>query len=214
MALSRGQHACHAKQECSTCTGLWEAETILGLGDGHARMAVLDESACITGSFDLFSAAKFEIGDRDQLGALRNEFPSSPSDRPDLERFEKGWANFLKDMRIRLGTLLKVDNVSMLLGAGASRPAGRPLLGSVPLALEKSLLDEGITNDQVREWLDVFYSAVSVVAREPSRVQLVKTKSWNAAPTLDRLNRYRLTASLSSRGCTRGVKRSLTPRHH
>ena len=139
-------------------------------------MAVLYESACITGSFDLFSAAKFEIGDRDQLGALRNEFPSSPSDPPDLERFEKGWANFLKDIRIRLGTLLKVDNVSMLLGAGASRPAGGPLLGSVPLALEKSLLDEGITNDQVREWLDVFYSAVSVVAREPSLVPVGQDK--------------------------------------
>jgi hypothetical protein len=78
----------------------------------------------ITGSFDLFSAAKFEIGDRDQLGALRNEFSSSPSDPSDLERFEKGWADFLKDIRIRLGTLLKVDNVSLLLGAGASKPAG------------------------------------------------------------------------------------------
>jgi SIR2-like domain len=124
----------------------------------------------ITGSFDLFSAAKFEIGDRDQLGALRNEFSTSLSDPSDLERFEKGWADFLTDIRIRLGTLLKVDNVSLLLGAGASKPAGGPLLGSVPLALEKILLEEGIANDQVREWLDVFYSAVAVVADEPSLV--------------------------------------------
>ena len=122
------------------------------------------------GSFDLFSSAKFEIGDRDQLGALRNEFPDSPSDPSDLERFEKGWADFLKDIRIRLGTLLKVDNVSLLLGAGASNPAGGPLLGSVPLALEKSLLDKGIENERVREWLDVFYGAVAVVAQEPSLV--------------------------------------------
>ncbi len=132
----------------------------------------------ITGSFELFSASK--IPDRRSRSARRvaKRVPEQPecNPPPDLERFEKGWANFLKDIRIRLGTLLKVDNVSMLLGAGASRPAGGPLLGSVPLALEKNFLDEGITNDQVREWLDVFYSAVSVVAREPSLVPVGQDK--------------------------------------
>lgn len=146
-------------------------EAILGIGDCRARRRTFSVSlGRITGSFDLFLAAKFEIGDRDQLGALRNEFPSSPTDPSDLERFEKSWADFLKDIRIRLGTLLKVDNVSLLLGAGASKPAGGPLLSSVPLALEKGLLDEGVANDQVREWLNVFYGAVAMVAREPSLV--------------------------------------------
>lgn len=132
--------------------------------------SALDYVAGITDSFDLFSAARFEIADRDQLRGLRDEFPSSPTDPADIERLEAKWADFLKDIRIRLGTLLKVDNVSVLLGAGASKPAGGPLLGSVPVALEESLLSAGVSGDRVREWLKVLYRAIAVVADDPAVV--------------------------------------------
>jgi hypothetical protein len=88
----------------------------------------------------------------------------------DVERFEAGWSDILRDIRIQLGTLLKVDNVSILLGAGASRAVGGPLLGSVPIEIEERLLSAGIAGDRVREWLKVFYRAVAIVAHDPSLV--------------------------------------------
>jgi hypothetical protein len=141
-------------------------------------------------SFDLFSASNFEIGDRDVLSALRGEFPDEPSDAVNVERFERGWGDFLKDIRIRLGTLLKVDNVSLLLGAGASRAAGGPLLGSVPIEVERILANLGVSNNRVREWLKAFYSAVAVEARDPSAVPgdreaiLRRAGDLGSAPTL------------------------------
>ena len=69
----------------------------------------------------------------------------------------------LEDIRIRVGTLLKTETVSLLLGAGASVNCGGQLIGSMPLALERVLIGEGIagtTRLQVRQWLKVFYLAV------------------------------------------------------
>jgi SIR2-like protein len=141
-------------------------------------------------SFDLFSASDFQIGDRDLLSTLRGEFPSEPGESADVERFERGWGDFLKDIRIRLGTLLKIDNVSLLLGAGASRAAGGPLLGNVPLEVERILVEAGITNDRVDEWLKVFYSAVAAETRDPSPVPasreaiMQRTGELESVPTL------------------------------
>ena len=104
------------------------------------------------------------------MSALRGEFSNEPSDSADVERFERRWSDFLKDIRIRLGTLSKVNNVSLLLGAGASRTAGGPLLGSVPIEVERILVETGVANDRVYGWLEVFYSAVAVEAEDPAPV--------------------------------------------
>ena len=69
----------------------------------------------------------------------------------------------LEEIRIRIGTLLKTDAVSLLLGAGASVECGGQLIGSVPPDLEKTLLTEGIlgsTNPRIRRWLALFYLAI------------------------------------------------------
>lgn len=72
---------------------------------------------------------------------------------------ERSLAGALADIRIRVGTLLKAETVSFLLGAGASVECGGQLIGSVPLMVERALLDEGIAGD-ARSWLTVFYLAV------------------------------------------------------
>lgn len=69
----------------------------------------------------------------------------------------------LDDIRVRVGTLLKAETVSFLLGAGASVDCGGQLIGSVPLEVERELQGKGITGTampRVRRWLSVFYLAV------------------------------------------------------
>lgn len=69
----------------------------------------------------------------------------------------------LDEVRIRIGTLLKTETVSFLLGAGASVHCGGPLIGSVPPAIERALHRKGIvstTQPRVSRWLKHFYLAV------------------------------------------------------
>jgi len=70
----------------------------------------------------------------------------------------------LKDLPIKVGTLLKTDNVSFLLGAGASMEAGGVSLASIPLQVEDELLKDGIGEKRLRKWLALFYSAAEWVA--------------------------------------------------
>ncbi len=65
----------------------------------------------------------------------------------------------LADIRIRIGTLLKTETVSFLLGAGASVDCGGQLIGSVPLAVERKLQNQGNRCGRVPPWLKVFYLA-------------------------------------------------------
>jgi len=92
----------------------------------------------------------FEIGGHDLFGGKAGE--TAPEKEEEI----------LEDIRIRVGTLLKIETVSFLLGAGVSVDCGGPLLGKVPLDVEKSLQDKGITGGQqprVRRWLKLFYLA-------------------------------------------------------
>lgn len=72
----------------------------------------------------------------------------------------------LKEIRVRIGTLLKMDNVAFLIGAGASMDAGGVGLASIPVELEKSLHDpvEESGNGQYPDWLLLFYATCSVLA--------------------------------------------------
>lgn len=78
---------------------------------------------------------------------------------PNTSLGDKANAKALDDIRIRIGTLLKTDTVSFLLGAGASVVCGGQLIGSVPLAVERELQEQGNGRDRVRRWLKVFYLA-------------------------------------------------------
>jgi len=104
----------------------------------------------------------FEIGGEDLLASAPTESvecsapPGGTATQP-LSR------ETLDDIRVRVGTLLKMESVSFLLGAGASVDCGGPLIGTVPLAIEQDLLHKGITDKQsprIRAWLKLFYIAV------------------------------------------------------
>jgi SIR2-like protein len=72
----------------------------------------------------------------------------------------------LKETRVRVGTLLKTDNVSFLIGAGASISAGGVGIASVPLTLERELNQTGTENGEPSDWLRLFYSSISAVTTQ------------------------------------------------
>lgn len=75
----------------------------------------------------------------------------------------------LKETRVRVGTLLKIDNVSFLIGAGASMKAGGVGLATIPPELEKALHEKAqeAGNGQDPDWLLLFYETVSALSGHP-----------------------------------------------
>lgn len=71
----------------------------------------------------------------------------------------------LKETRVRVGTLLKTDNVSFLIGAGASMNAGGVSLASIPVELEQALHKNAAEakNGQEADFLSLFYETVSAL---------------------------------------------------
>jgi hypothetical protein len=99
------------------------------------------------------------IGDQEKLTDLRSRFADEPSTDEDKRQLREQWGDFVKEVRIRLGTVLKSQRVSVLLGAGASRSAGGPLLANIPVEVEDDLIDEGIEEGKATPWLAAFYAA-------------------------------------------------------
>jgi hypothetical protein len=71
----------------------------------------------------------------------------------------------LKETRVRIGTLLKTDNVSFLIGAGASIDAGGVGLGAIPTSLELALCNSSF-EDNEHEWIELFYSTASLLSKQ------------------------------------------------
>lgn len=118
----------------------------------------------------MLQASRFEIGGEDEFSRLRSK--SEPQDDTETTAMEAEWQGALRQLRVRLGTLLKTDTVSFLLAAGASVDCGGVLFGTVPREIEKRLLERGITGDPetVQPWLLTFYNAVAMqAAAEPPR---------------------------------------------
>jgi len=70
-------------------------------------------------------------------------------------------------MRVRFGTLLKTDNVSFLIGAGASLDTGGVSLANIPIPLEGALIEKAaaeIEGDAAPGWLEFFYESVFLVS--------------------------------------------------
>jgi hypothetical protein len=82
--------------------------------------------------WDLLEDARLELGCEDLVGSLRSRHPQRRDGDESRARFESDWRGFIADVRIRIGTLLKTDTVSFLLGAGASVGCGGVLVGSEP----------------------------------------------------------------------------------
>ena len=105
---------------------------------------------------------RFEVGGEDLLAPIQFESVSSTS-QPLENAADRRCPAIVDDIRVRLSTLLKTETVSLLLGAGASVDCGGQLIGTVPLLVERLLINEGITGEQnfrIRRWLAVFYLAV------------------------------------------------------
>jgi hypothetical protein len=76
----------------------------------------------------------------------------------------------LKEMRVRFGILLKTDNISFLVGAGASIGAGGVSLVAIPQSLEKALLDKACeerNRKKLPAWITLFYKTLSVLSGKP-----------------------------------------------
>lgn len=97
-------------------------------------------------------------------------------------------AKKLADIQIRIGTLLKTDNVSFLLGAGASCECGGPLLGSIPFEIEEQLIEDGTRGNRVSNWLKVFYIAAKEVANR-SDIKIAPGQILRRKQDLETVNR-------------------------
>lgn len=104
---------------------------------------------------------RFEIGGEQLLGSSQGE--PGPNGGTQADGSNRKQQDALDDTRVRVGTLLKGETVSFLLGAGASVDCGGQLIGSVPLVVECELQREGIRGTErprIRRWLELFYRAV------------------------------------------------------
>ena len=105
------------------------------------------------------SKDRFEIGGENLLPMTGQVEVGSQAPTDETCRGDDG----LDDIRVRIGTLLKTETVSLLLGAGASVDCGGELIGAIPLAIERALLSEGVTGTskpRIRRWLPLFYLAL------------------------------------------------------
>jgi hypothetical protein len=103
----------------------------------------------------------FEIGGEDLLAPVQADPVEAGAYTQDAGASRRERAA-LDDIRVRVGTLLKTETVSFLLGAGASKDCGGQLLGSLPLVVERDLQNRGITGKsrpRIRRWLKIFYLA-------------------------------------------------------
>ena len=104
----------------------------------------------------------FLIGGKD-LFAPRGEENTQNKDR------------IMREIKTRVGELLKVENMSILLGAGASSDCGGPMLSQIPIAIEKYLYEKGTPNgEKIEKWLRLFYLAANVASEKKFHSNLDK----------------------------------------
>lgn len=120
----------------------------------------MPDAPSTTAAWSALSGSVFDIEGQDQLASLRQQFPDEPNEDAELKKLQSRWDQFEKDLRIRIGTLLKTDSVSFLLGAGASKEAGGVLIGALPLEVERLLLERGTAGPRLRRWLRLLYVAL------------------------------------------------------
>jgi len=98
---------------------------------------------------------------------LHGILSADPENAENQEKAQKALDELLKEMRVRFGTIIKTDNVSFLLGAGASLAVGGVSLANIPKPLEKTLLDKASGEQKgtaVPGWITLFYKIASVLS--------------------------------------------------
>jgi len=112
-------------------------------------------------------------------GSLDGDLSSGDVDR--VNRANQVIKDRLKEVRVRIGTLLKTDNVSFLLGSGASMGAGGVGLATIPLALERMLHERKTDDvDWSEEYLEFFYGSLSFLLDERFELQVRTDALTNA----------------------------------
>ncbi len=108
------------------------------------------------------------------------------------EKARKALDELLKEMRVRFGTLIKTDNVSFLIGAGASLAAGGVSLASIPKPLEKTLIDKAAGEKKEKEtpgWIALFYKITSVLSQKDlsfdDRSNLFQSTEGEETPSIE-----------------------------
>ena len=116
-----------------------------------------------------FSECKIQIGIENMIESkvlpLITEDPEGAD--ADFSKANKKLLEVLKETRVRMGTLLKTDNVSFLIGAGASISAGGVSLANIPKPLEDALLtmaESEKTESEPPEWVHCFYETASLIS--------------------------------------------------
>ena len=125
----------------------------------------------MSGDQNELSEYKIQIGSEDLIESKVLPFiaEDSESEDSDLSKANKNLLEVLKETRVRMGTLLKTDNVSFLIGAGASISAGGVSLANIPKPLEDALLAEAEaetekTESDAPEWIRCFYETASLIS--------------------------------------------------
>lgn len=112
---------------------------------------------------------QIRIGSEDVIERhLHGILSDDPESGENQEKARKELEELLKEMRVRFGTILKTDNVSFLLGAGASLAVGGVTLANIPKPLEKALLDKAREEQRGRAvpgWIGLFYKIASVLSQ-------------------------------------------------
>jgi len=111
---------------------------------------------------------QIRIGNEDIIERhLHGILSADPENAENHEKAQKALDELLKEMRVRFGTIIKTDNVSFLLGAGASLAAGGVSLANIPKPLEKALIDKASGEKKgttVPGWITLFYKIASVLS--------------------------------------------------
>jgi len=111
---------------------------------------------------------QIRIGKEDVIERqLHGILSADPENAENQEKAQKALDELLKEMRVRFGTIIKTDNVSFLLGAGASLAVGGVSLANIPKPLEKTLLDKASGEQKgtaVPGWITLFYKIASFLS--------------------------------------------------
>lgn len=136
------------------------------------------------------------MGPEDKLAscvqAIRS-VPQAGDSRDSAEAAIEGYYAFRRQLQVEIGILLKLDNVSFLLGGGCSLGAGGVTFGSIPYRIERELLSDGISDQgSIQPWLQLFYNSMCAIAQtevasgsEP-RKAFLETLSGNALDISER----------------------------
>jgi len=91
------------------------------------------------------------------------------------------------EMRVRIGTLLKTDNVSFLLGSGTSVVAGGVLFSSFPKQIESELLKRGVSKKgkRVFGWLKLFYKTIQIITGTAIDIQTRYSQYTATSPSTE-----------------------------